>query len=61
MSVLNRYKQGDRISVTVRRFRRPVELSIELGAPDLFDYRIEEMPNASAEMKGLRTAWLGVK
>ena len=61
MSVLNRYKQGDRISVTVRRFRRPVELSIELGAPDLFDYRIEEMPNASAQMKVLRTAWLGVK
>ena len=61
MSVLNRYKQGDRISVTVRRFRRMVELSIELGAPDVFDYRIEEMPNASAQMKVLRTAWLGVK
>jgi predicted metalloprotease with PDZ domain len=61
MSVLNRYKQGDRISVTVRRFRRTVELSIELGTPDLFDYRIEEMPNASAQMKVLRTAWLGVK
>jgi len=61
MSVLNRYKQGDRISVTVRRFRRMVELSIELGAPDLFDYRIEEMPNASAQMKVLRAGWLGVK
>jgi predicted metalloprotease with PDZ domain len=61
MSVLNRYKQGDRINVTVRRFRRTVELSIELGAPDLFDYRIEEMPNASAQIKMLRTAWLGGK
>ena len=61
MSVLNRYKQGDRISLTVRRFRRTVELSIELGPSDLFDYRIEEMPNASAQMKVLRAAWLGVK
>ena len=61
MPVLNRYKQGDRINVTVRRFRRTVELSIELGAPDLFDYRIEEIPNASAQMKMLRTAWLGGK
>src|SRR5262245_7727513 len=61
MSVLNRYKQGDRISATVRRFRRTVELSMELGAPDLFDYRIEEIPNASAQMKMLRAAWLGGK
>ena len=59
-STLNRYKQGDRIPVTVRRFRRTVELNIELGAPELYDYRIEELPNATAEMKAVRQAWLGM-
>jgi predicted metalloprotease with PDZ domain len=57
-STLNRYKQGDRIPVTVRRFRQTKELTIQLGAPDLVDYRIEEIPNASAEAKKIRAAWL---
>ena len=61
VSVLNRYKKGDHIPVTVRRFRRNMELSIELGDPDVYDYRIEELPNASAEMKRLRSAWLDGK
>jgi predicted metalloprotease with PDZ domain len=61
MFVLNRYKQGDRIPVTIRRLRRTMELSIELGAPELFDYRIEELPNATAQMKMLRNAWLDAK
>jgi predicted metalloprotease with PDZ domain len=61
MSVLNRYKQGDRVPVTIRRLRRTMELSIELGAPELFDYRIEELPNATAQMKMLRSAWLDAK
>jgi predicted metalloprotease with PDZ domain len=59
LSVLNRYKQGDRIPVTVRRYRRNVDVTIELGAPEFYDYRIEELPNASAEAKRLRSAWLG--
>jgi predicted metalloprotease with PDZ domain len=58
-STLNRYKQGDRVPVTVRRFRRTVELSIVLGLPDLYDYRIEEIPNAPAAAKMFREAWLG--
>ena len=58
VSVLNRYKKGDHIPVTVRRFRKNMELSIELGDPDVYDYRIEELPNASAEMKRLRAGWL---
>jgi predicted metalloprotease with PDZ domain len=61
VSVLNRYKKGDRIPVTVRRFRRTMELNIELGDPDVYDYRIEELPNASAEMKKLRASWLDGK
>jgi hypothetical protein len=58
MSVLNRYKRGDRVPVTVRRFRRTLELTLILGEPEEFDYRIDELPNASAEAKRLRAAWL---
>src|SRR6185295_2598178 len=43
---LNRYKQGDRIPVTVRRFRRSTDLTITLGSPEIYDYRIEEITNA---------------
>src|SRR5439155_13308048 len=43
-STLNRFKQGDRIAVSVRRFRRTIELNIQLGPPEIFDYRIEEIP-----------------
>ena len=58
LSVLNRYKQGDRVPVSVRRFQRPMELTIELGDPEFYDYRIEEIPNASAQAKMLRALWL---
>ena len=57
-SVINRYKKGDRVAVTVRRFRRPMDLSIVLEEPDVFDYRIEEIPNVTAQARALRTAWL---
>jgi len=56
--VLNRHKQGDRVPVTVRRFRRNMDFSIELAEPELFDYSIEEMPDATAAMKTLRSSWL---
>jgi predicted metalloprotease with PDZ domain len=59
ISVLNRYKQGDRIPVTVRRFRQTVELTIQLGPPEVYDFRIEEIPNPSAEEKAIRAKWLG--
>jgi predicted metalloprotease with PDZ domain len=57
-SILNRFKQGDRVSVSVRRFRETVDLSIQLDAPEVFVYRIEEDPAASAQSKALRAAWL---
>ena len=50
-SLLNRYKQGDRIPMTVRRFRRTIDLTLQLGPPELYDYRIEEIPNASVEVR----------
>jgi len=60
-ATLNRYKQGDRIPITVRRFRRTTELTLQLGPPELFEYRIEEIPNASADAKRLRSAWLDAR
>jgi predicted metalloprotease with PDZ domain len=57
-SILNRFKQGDRVPVSVRRFRETLELSIQLDAPETFIYRIEEDPGASAQAKALRAAWL---
>src|SRR5439155_2154605 len=57
-SILNRFKQGDRVPVSVRRFRQTLDLSIELDAPETFVYRIEEDPAASAQIKALRAAWL---
>jgi predicted metalloprotease with PDZ domain len=57
-SILNRFKQGDRVPVSVRRFRETLELTIQLDAPETFVYRIEENPGASAQSKALRAAWL---
>jgi len=31
---------------------------MQLDGPEIYDYRIEELPNASAEAKALRAAWL---
>jgi predicted metalloprotease with PDZ domain len=56
--ILNRYKQGDRVPVSVRRLRRTLELRIQLGEPDVFNYRIEEIPNAMPAAKAIREAWL---
>lgn len=57
-SVLNRFKQGDRVPITIQRFRQTLELTMELDAPEVYVYRIEEDPNASAESRAVRAAWL---
>jgi predicted metalloprotease with PDZ domain len=58
LSTLNRYKQGNRVPVSVRRFRQTLDLTLQLGPPEVYDYRIEELPNAPADAKRLRAAWL---
>lgn len=57
-STLNRYRQGDRIPVSVRRFRKTLDLTLQLGPPELYNYRIDEVSNAPAEARRLRAAWL---
>ncbi|MGH9931813.1 MAG: M61 family metallopeptidase [Pyrinomonadaceae bacterium] len=55
---LARYKQGDRVPVTVKRDRRTIQTMLMLGAPERFEYRIEERKDATPQQKALRAAWL---
>jgi predicted metalloprotease with PDZ domain len=57
-TVLNRYKQGQRVPVTARRDRRTIQTFITVGPPDRIDYRIEERPDATPQMRAMRNAWL---
>jgi predicted metalloprotease with PDZ domain len=58
---ISRYKPGDHVVLTIQRGSRTLQLTLTLGAPQILNYRIEENPNASAEAKVLRVAWLGGK
>jgi predicted metalloprotease with PDZ domain len=53
-----RFKTGDRIPISVRRDGRVIQTTIVLGAPERFEYRIDEDSNATATQKALRAAWL---
>ena len=55
---LARYKQGDRVPISVKRDRRTIQATLVLGAPERFEYRIEERKDATPEQKALRAAWL---
>ncbi len=55
---LSRYKQGDRIPITVKRDRRTIQTSLLLGPPERFEYRISEREDAMPAQKALRAAWL---
>src|SRR6185503_21379237 len=55
---LGRYKQGDRVPITVKRDRRTIQATLVLGPPERFDYRIEEKKDATPEQRALRAAWL---
>ncbi|MEN3325612.1 MAG: hypothetical protein V7638_419 [Acidobacteriota bacterium] len=58
---LARFKSGDSVPITVKRDRRTIKANIMLGQPERFDYRIEEKPDATAEQKQIRAAWLSGK
>jgi predicted metalloprotease with PDZ domain len=61
LKTISRYKPGDRVQLAVTRGGKPMTMTVVLAEPQLFDYRIEEIPNASAEAKALRAAWLNGK
>jgi predicted metalloprotease with PDZ domain len=56
--VLGHFKPGDRIAATIVRDGRMITKELILSAPQVFDYRIEEMPNATPAARALRAAWL---
>lgn len=58
LKTVSRYKPGDRVPVVLQRDGKVIRLTITMGEPLLFNYRIEENPSASAEAKALRAAWL---
>jgi predicted metalloprotease with PDZ domain len=58
LKTLARYKPGDSVPITVKRDRRTIKTNIVLKEAERFEYRIEENPDASAEQKALRAAWL---
>ena len=58
LQTLADFKSGDLVPVVAKRDRRTIKASIVLGEPERFEYRIEERPDATAEQKALRAAWL---
>lgn len=61
LKVLGRYKPGDKLTVALQRGARTIQTTITLGQPQLMDYRIEEIADASSAAKALRAAWLNGK
>jgi predicted metalloprotease with PDZ domain len=58
---VGRYKPGDQVTLVVQRNGKPTQKTLTMGPPQLFNFRIEADPNASAEAKALRAAWLSGK
>lgn len=56
--LLARYKEGDRIPISLRRDRRTIEKTLVLGRPDRVEYVIEEKRDATTEQKTRRMEWL---
>ena len=55
---LAKFKQGERVPITVKRNRRTIQTTLLLGPPERFEYRIEERKDATPQQKALRAAWL---
>lgn len=53
-----RYKPQARVPLTIKRDRNTIKLTITLGEPDSYTYHLEEIKDASPEMRALRAAWM---
>ena len=58
LASLSRFKRGDRVPITVKRDRRTIPATLVLGEPERFEYRIEEIKEATPEQKAQRSRWL---
>ena len=61
LKTVSRYKPGDQVPLVVQRNGKTTHMTVTMGPPLLFNFRIEADPNASAEAKALRAAWLNGK
>lgn len=57
-TALAKFKRGDRVPLIARRAGRDFPVTITLGEPDIFTYRIEEAAGATPEARARRAAWL---
>ena len=55
---LDRFGPGDRVKVQAERYGKTVDVELVVAEPSNFSYRFEELPNASAEARRLRTSWM---
>jgi predicted metalloprotease with PDZ domain len=55
---LSRFREGDRVPVSLKRNRGTIRTTLVMGAPERFDYKIEERRDATPQQKALREAWL---
>lgn len=55
--VLTRYHRGDTVKFTFKRDRRTLTAAVTVGDPVRYNYRIVDLPGATAEQKALRAAW----
>ena len=58
VQTITRYKPNMSVPLTVKRDRDTLKLTLNLGAPASYSYRIEEMTDATPEMRAMRAAWL---
>jgi predicted metalloprotease with PDZ domain len=58
LKIIARYKPGDSVNVVLQRGPRTIQSTIVMGEPQLMDYRIEEIKDASGEVKARRAAWM---
>jgi predicted metalloprotease with PDZ domain len=56
--LLARYEPGDRVTIQVERFRRNVNVVLEMRDSDYLLYRLEEIPGTSDASRRLRNSWL---
>jgi predicted metalloprotease with PDZ domain len=61
LKTVGRYKPGDQVPLVLQRNGKTTHMTVTMGPPLLFNFRIEVDPNASAEAKALRAAWLSGK
>jgi predicted metalloprotease with PDZ domain len=56
-----RFKQGERMTLTINRDGQTLQKVITPGPPDTYTYRVEEIRDATPEQRRLRDEWMAGK